>query len=228
MSMEVTLRAETREDHGKGAARKLRAAGRIPAVLYGKGEDTVALSVDAHDAGLLFHSISVENTIVDLEIGGAKGGVQTLVREIQVHPHRPEILHVDFYRIQKGVRIELDIPIHLNGVPDGVKNSGGILQQVIHELAVKCLPTQIPDSIEIDVSGLGLGESVHVSDLPVEEGVEILTEGDQTVCSVVAPKVVEVAEEEAEEVALEEIGAELEEGEAAEGAEEEEEKGRES
>jgi len=225
MSIEARLSAEKREDTGKGAARRLRASGRVPAVVYGKDAETQSLSVDAHEADHLFQAISVENTIVDLEIDGEKGPVRTLVREIQVHPYRPTLLHIDFYRIQEGVRVEVEIPLHLNGVPEGVKNSGGILQQVIHELPVKCLPTDIPDSIELDVTGLDVGDSVHVSDLDLGEDVEVLLDPERTVCSVVMPKVVVVEEEEEE---LPE-GVEAPEGEAeAEGeeAEEDEEAGR--
>lgn len=221
MSTEATLRAEAREDFGKGAARKLRASGRVPAVLYGEGGKAMSLSIDAREAQHLFQAISVENTLVDLDIAGEKARVRTLVREIQVHPFRPTLLHVDFYRIQMDVMVEVEIPIHLVGVPDGVRSSGGILQQTIHELPVRCLPGHIPDSLDIDVSGLELGASIHVSDIHFGEGVEVLVEADRTVCSVVAPR---VTAEEIEGVAAEEIGAELEgaAGEAAGEAEEDE------
>jgi large subunit ribosomal protein L25 len=215
MSTGAKLRAEKRERKGKESARKLRDGGRIPAVLYGKETDTVSLSLDAHEAELLFQSISVENTIVGLEIEGEKAPVQTLIREIQVHPYRPVVFHVDFYRIREGERLEVEIPVHLHGVPEGVRSSGGILQQVVHQVPVKCLPTLIPESIDIDVTALELGGSVHVSDLRVAEGVEILMDPDQTVCSVVAPKL-EAAPAEAAAPAE---GAEGE-APAAEGAEE--------
>jgi large subunit ribosomal protein L25 len=188
MSTGAKLSAERRETIGKESARKLRGSGRVPAVLYGKGSETLSLSLDAHEARLLFESISVENTIVGLEIDGEKGPVQTLIREIQVHPYRPQLFHVDFYRIREGERLEVEIPVHLHGVPEGVRSSGGILQQVVHQVPVKCLPTMIPESIDIDVNGLEIGGSIHVSDLRLGEGVEVLMDADQTVCSVVAPK----------------------------------------
>jgi large subunit ribosomal protein L25 len=216
MSTGAKLRAEKREQKGKESARKLRDSGRIPAVLYGKETETVSLSLDAHEAELLFQSISVENTIVGLEIEGEKAPVQTLIREIQVHPYRPVLFHVDFYRIREGERLEVEIPVNLNGVPEGVRSSGGILQQVVHQVRVKCLPTMIPESIEIDVTALEIGGSVHVSDLRLGEGVEILMDADQTVCSVVQPKL-EVAP--AAEAAAPAEGAEGE-APAAEGAEE--------
>lgn len=207
MSREVKLKAEKREDWGKEAARKLRQGGRVPAVLYGKGSDTMSLSVDAHEVRLLFQSISVENTIVDLDITGEKAPVQTLVREIQIHPLRPDLLHVDFYRIRKGVKVELDVPVRLNGVPEGVKTSGGTLQQVVHSIPIKCLPNQIPSAVEIDVSGLGVGDAVHVSDLRLPD-VEILLDPEQTICTVAAQKAIV---EEAPAEALAEAPAEGEE-----------------
>jgi large subunit ribosomal protein L25 len=158
----------------------------------------------------------VENTIVGLEIEGEKAPVQTLIREIQVHPFRPQLFHVDFYRIREGERLEVEIPVHLHGVPEGVRTAGGILQQIVHQVPVKCLPTMIPESIDIDVTALAIGGSVHVSDLRLAEGVEILMDADQTVCSVVAPKL-EVAP--AAEAAAPVAGVEGEEA-PAEGAEE--------
>lgn len=221
MTMEVRLRAEKRQGQGKGDARKLRAEGRVPAVLYGKDTDAQALSIEAHEAELLFQSISVENTMVDLEIQGEKQPVRTLIREIQTHPYRPLLYHVDFYRIREGETLELEIPVHITGTAPGVKNAGGILQQSIHEVPVRCLPSQIPDSIEVDVSSLDLGSTIHVSDLRVGEGVEILLDPEQVICSVVAPKVVEVDEDEEDE---EGEVTEAEEGaEPAEDAEESEE-----
>lgn len=220
MSTNATLSAEIRDGRGKGAARKLRADGRVPGVIYGKDEETLALSVDATEAEHLFQAISVENTIVHLELDGEDGPVQTLVREIQVHPIRPQLLHIDFYRIRAGVRVEVEIPVHLNGIPEGVKSSGGVLQQVIHELPVLVLPSKIPPSVEIDVTGLELGDAIHVSELDLGEDVEVLLDPERTIGSVVMPKALVVDEEEEEEEAeVELIGEEGEEieGEAPEG-----------
>lgn len=215
MSMEVRLKAEKRDEKGKGAARKLRARGRVPAVLYGRDDEAMHLSVEAHEAEQLFQSITVENTIVGLEIRGERGPVQTLIREIQVHPFKPLLFHLDFYRIRAGEMLEVEIPLHLSGTPEGVRTSGGILQQTIHEVLVRCLPTEIPESIEVDVSELEIGGAVHVSDLRLAEGVEILLEPDQTICSVVAPRVeVEAVEEEVEEEEREPEAEEGPEGEA--------------
>lgn len=232
MSKDATLEASLREERGKGPARRLRAAGKVPAVVYGGDAEPVTVTLDAGEAFQLFQSISVDNTIVSLTIDGEDPPIPTLVREIQTDPVRPDLLHVDFYRIQEGMEVEVDVPVHLNGVPEGVKAQGGILQQVIHELPVRCVPSQIPETYEIDVTELEMGDSIHVDGIPVQEGVTILLDLDRTVCSVVAPKALEVEEEEPEEeleALLAEEGEippeeleELEEGEeVAEGAEEE-------
>ena len=198
----------------------MRSQGRIPAVIYGKDMDAQGLSLDLQDTEYLFHRISVENTIVELEIEGEDEPVQTLIREIQSYPDKPGLLHVDFLRIQKGVAVELEIPVSLEGIPVGVKESGGVLEQVINELRVKCIPSKIPEMISLDVSGMGVGDAIHVYDVDLGEGVDLLVDPGRTICSVQIPKVLEVEEEEPEEE-LEEL---LEEGEAPEeeeGAEEE-------
>lgn len=217
MTTKTVLKASKREGTGKGGARKLRQTGRVPAVLYGKDMSPVSLSVDAHDAMHLFQTISVENTLVDLKVEGVKEPFVTLVREIQTHPYKPDLVHIDFLRVQEGVEVELEVPVHLVGTPVGVKQEGGVLEQVIHELAVRCIPAKIPESIEVDVSGLELDGSIHVSDIGVDEGVEITIPGDRVVCLVAVPRVVieDVVEEEAEEVEGE-VAAEAEgEGEEA-------------
>ncbi len=188
-SNNATLKAEKRDATGKGVARKLRAAGRLPAVVYGQGEDALAITLDAAETEYLFHNISVENTIVDLTVEGEGDSFQTLVREIQVHPFRPDVLHVDFYRLQKGVKVDVEIPVNLNGVPAGVKSGGGVLQQVIHELPVSVIPSKIPESFEIDVSGLEVGDSIHVSELELPDGVEeIALDPERTICTVLVPR----------------------------------------
>jgi large subunit ribosomal protein L25 len=200
-------------------ARKLRQAGRVPAVLYGRELESMHISVDAHEAELLFHAISVDNTIVALDVEGEKEPFTTLVREIQTHPWKGSMIHVDFLRIQAGVAVDLDVPIHLEGVPAGVRNSGGVLEQVIHELPVRCIPSKIPDSFVLEVTELELNDTLHVSDIELEEGIELRIDPERTVCSVAIPRIIE--EEEEEEEALEpELVGEEEEGEAPAEAEE--------
>jgi len=221
MASNATLKAERREGTGKGAARQLRQAGRVPAVLYGRDLDSVHLSVDAHEAEHLFHSISVDNTIVDLEVEGEKEPFQTLVREIQTHPWKATLLHIDFLRIQAGVAVEMDVPVHLVGTPEGVKQDGGVLEQIIHDLPIRCIPSLIPEAIEVDVSALGLNDVLHVSDITFDEGVEVRVAPEQTICAVSLPRVAEVGVGEGEaELAEGEEGAEALESEGPEGGQE--------
>jgi large subunit ribosomal protein L25 len=223
MATNATLKALKREGTGKGVARKLRQEGRVPAVLYGRDLEALHLSVDAQEAAYLFHSISVDNTIVALDVEGEKGSFQTLVREIQTHPWKATLLHIDFLRIQKGVAVDVDIPVHLVGVPQGVKLDGGILEQIVHELPVRCIPSAIPESIEVDVSALEVNDVLHIYDIVLGEGVELLIPSDGTICSVAPPRLEEEPAEPVEGVLVEgeepEAEAEGDEG----GAEESEE-----
>jgi large subunit ribosomal protein L25 len=177
--------------------------------------ETRALSLDLQETEYLFHRIAVENTILDLVIEGDEEPTRTLIREIQSYPHKPGLLHVDFLRIQKGVAVEVEIPVSLDGIPVGVREAGGILEQIINELRVKCIPSKIPDVVSLDVSALVVGDSLHVSDIDLGEDVDILVESDRTVCSVQVPKVVVVEEEEPEEELEEELEDGVEEAEAA-------------
>ena len=171
----------------------------MPGVIYGGGESPVLVSMAAREALSLFQSISVENTILQLSVDDREAE-RALVREVQVHPFRTELLHVDFLRVQRGVAIEVHVPVHLTGVPEGVK-LGGVLEQVLHDIVVKCIPSKIPPSIELDVTHLGAGEVVRAGDLEVPEDVAILSDLDLTVCAVVAARIEEEEEEEEEEVA---------------------------
>jgi len=216
MTVNTGLAASRRHETGKGVARRLRAAGQVPAVLYGKDQEPISLTLNAQEALSLFHSISTENTIVNVRIDDDKEELETLVREIQMHPFRPDIVHVDFYCIERGVALEVEIPANYNGTPQGVRD-GGVLEVILHEFRVRCLPSKIPESIEIDISHLDIGDSVHVSEVTMPEDVELLTDPGQTACLVSAPRVEEEPEEEELEEGLEgeegEEGAEGEEGE---------------
>lgn len=209
MTITKSLKASKREAGGKGAARKLRQTGRVPAVLYGKDMESVSLSLDAMEVEHLFQSISVENTIVELQVEGGDNH-QTLVREIQSHPYRYELVHIDFLRIQSDVEVDVEVPVELVGTPAGVKQHGGVLEQIIHELPVRCLPSLIPPIIEVDVTALEIDDSVHLEDIQLPEGVEATIDLDRTLCLVSAPRAAMEEEEEEE-------GAEdLEPGEAPE------------
>lgn len=205
MTVKAGLSAKRRSSTGKGAARRMRAKGQVPAVLYGKDQEAISLTVDAREAGQLFHSISVENTIVNVRIDDEDEEMETLVREIQMHPFRDDIVHVDFYRIQRGVAIEVDVPVNYVGTAQGVRD-GGVLEVILHEVRVKCIPAKIPSSIDIDISALDIGDSIHGDQIEVEEDVELLTDVIRTLCLVAAPRAEEVEEvEELEGLELEAV-----------------------
>jgi large subunit ribosomal protein L25 len=201
MAVNATLGAQTRTDTGKGVNRKLRARGRVPAVIYGHGEQTRALTVDAHELERLLARVHVENTIIDLNIEGERGAVKTLVREVQTHPYRDSVLHIDFYQIHAGETLTVDVPIVLVGTPAGVR-AGGIMQHALVNLEIRCLPDQIPAVIEVDVSGLEIGDSLHVGEMKLPEGVEALIDADRSVCSVIPPTVAAATPEEIAAAAL--------------------------
>lgn len=210
---QATLSARARSETGKGANRQLRRAGKLPAVVYGHGDATKPLTLDAHEFDRLMSRIHAATTVIALEVEGDDSR-QVLIREIQRHPYRSDVLHVDFLHIRADVKIKVQVPVHLEGVPEGVSMEGGILQQIRHELEVECLPGDIPSGFTVDVSGLVIGDSVHIGDVDTGSSV-ILDDADLTVCTVVPPTVEEAPEEEEE---LEE-GVEVEEGAEGEAAE---------
>lgn len=221
--MTATLSASKRSDTGKGAARKLRAAQMIPGVIYGHNREPLALSMSSRELDRLLDRIAAETTVVELTIDGAMS--RTLIREIQRHPFKREVLHVDFLELVAGEKVTVDLPIVLVGTPEGVRTSGGILDQILREISIEVDPVNMPSHIELDVSQLGINDSLHVSDLKVPEGVEILVDAESTVC-VVAPPHAEEAPPAPEAGAEGEAAAEPElirkpKGEDEEGADEE-------
>ena len=200
MATNARLNVEPREERGKSAVRKMRARGRIPAVVYGHGEATRMLSVDAHELDQLFSRVHWENTIIELKIKGERSPVRTLVREVQSHAYKPHIVHVDFQQIHAGERVHVSVPIRLIGNPPGVK-AGGVLTQPESDLEIRCLPDSIPSFIEVDISGLEIGDSIHLRDITLPDGVEAEIDADRTICSVAPPTVTPV--EEAPEAAAE-------------------------
>jgi large subunit ribosomal protein L25 len=187
MATAKTLEAERRNGNGKGVARSLRRQGKVPAVIYGRGRAPETLQLDAIALERLLAKIRAASTIVDLNVGGDKP-VKALIREIQRNPVRPiEILHVDLYEVHADEKISVEVPLVFVGTAEGVKNQGGILEIVLHELQIRVLPADIPDKVEVDVSPLALGQSFHVSDLKLEKA-DILTDGGVTLCTIVAPK----------------------------------------
>jgi len=216
----VELKAKARTETGKGVARQTRREGSFPAVLYGEGEEPQPLSVDNKDFYPVIRTAAGENVILNLKIEGAKkDSGKTIIRDIQYHPVSRDILHVDFQHISMTKMITVNVPIETVGESVGVKVDGGILDFVLREVEVECLPVNIPDAIKVDVAALEIGNSIQVSDLSVEDA-RIVADPEATVITIGAPTVVEeVTPEVAEgEEAVE--GAEVAEGdEAAEVAE---------
>lgn len=183
----ASLTAKPRSGSGKQLTHKLRATGQVPAVVYGHGEATRSLTVDGHELELLFSRVHVENTIINLTIEGEKAPVKALVREVQKHPARGTVVHVDFYQIHAGEQVQVQVPIHFVGTPVGVR-AGGMLQHTMDELDIRVSADNIPERIDVDVSEMNIGDSVHVSDLKIPAGVEVLDNADRSVCSVIPPQ----------------------------------------
>jgi large subunit ribosomal protein L25 len=176
------LRASRRTRSGKGVARKIRAAGMIPAVLYGGGEN-IPLSLQPQE--LLKILTSGENTIFQLEIDGDAGeDRKAIVRDLQRDPLKETLLHADLYRISMDVEITVAVPIVLQGMSREVSDVGGVINQLLDEVEIQCLPSLIPHELTIDVSHLGIGEVLHVRDLPVPQGIQVLVAPDEVVASV--------------------------------------------
>lgn len=185
----VSLNASPRAGAGKGAARALRRDGQVPAVIYGHNREPRSLAVNARDLEKLLARISPAATVIEVSLDGATA--RTLIREIQRHPLKRHVLHVDFQELVAGERVSVRIPVRLVGTPEGVRLSGGILEQVLGEVEIEVDPSSIPDHIDVDVTKLGLGHSLHVSDIAFPEGVTVLSNEDLTVASLVAPKTAE-------------------------------------
>jgi len=204
MADEVILTAERRAERGSRPAGRLRRAGVVPAVVYGLGGDTVSVSVGSRDVTHILARGA--NTLITLRLAG--DDQLTLARQVQRHPTRGDILHVDFIRVSTDVAVTAEVPLRLNGEPEGVRN-GGLLEQLVFGLPIEARPQDIPTEIEADVSALQIGDQVRLTDLTLPAGVTPTIEPDALIAQVVAPRVAEEAEEAAE-------------GEAAEGAEGEE------
>ncbi len=190
MSSLIQLNGTRRTTLGKGGARKARAAGQIPGVVYGHGEEPVAVAVDVREFQNALRTHKGGNAIVNLKVGPAE--YTTLVRDAQYDPVSNAVLHLDFQHVSLTETIEVDVPVHAVGIAAGVKDGGGILEMIVRTVSVRCLPTTIPDFINMDVVALQIGESLHVRDIKVE-GVTILSDPDTTLITIVPPTVEEVA-----------------------------------
>jgi large subunit ribosomal protein L25 len=185
ISQEV-VGAKTREGKfNKNAARRVRVAGQIPAVIYGAGEPAVAVVVDPKQILRILHSESGHNTIFDLEVSGA-GKTKAMIVDWQYEPIKGSLIHIDLKRIAMDKVIRVSVPVLLQGIPVGVKTQGGILDQVLREVEVECLPGDIPSHIDVDVSGLSLNAAIRVADLPHADKLKFLSGSDATVAHVVS------------------------------------------
>lgn len=187
MTLELTVEAEPREDFGKNASRRLRRAGRLPAVVYGSGGPTVPVTVDPQKIGAILHSASGQNAIFTLEIKG-KAPTRAMIRDWQAEPVHGGLLHVDFVRIARDTRLKVNVPVHVSGEAKGVKVQGGVFEFVLREVEVECLPEDLPETLTVDVTELTIGKQLRVSDLPASPKIKILTDPHRVVAHVVALK----------------------------------------
>jgi len=207
----LMLEAEPRQGFGKGPNRQLRRTGRIPAVVYGAGKDTIPLSVDPKAVVSVIRSHGGVNTIFELSIKGAKGTDNVMIKDYQLEPVEHDLLHADFHRIAMDKEMTLFVAVELVGVSTGVKNAGGTLDFITRSVEISCFPKDIPETITVEVSELDIGDYVRASELELPEGVNLLSSGSVVVAHVLAPK---VEEEETPEEGEEGVEADAE-GDAA-------------
>jgi large subunit ribosomal protein L25 len=205
---ELTIEVEQRNQLGKGPNRRLRAAGFLPAVVYGGGKDSLAITVDRSVVLQLLKQGGGENAVFLLKLSGTGKSRHTMVRKIDVDPVSRQIMHIDFQRVLLDQKVKVQVSIELDGEPEGVKNEGGVLDFITREIEVECLPTDIPQTIVVDVSELHLGQHLEVKDLQVPSGVDVLDEAQKVIVSIAHSRVAESLEAEEEEEELLEAGME--------------------
>ncbi len=199
---QLTVQAEERQETGKGANRRLRMQGKLPAVIYGQGLETLSVSVNAQDVELILHSEAGHNTIFQLQVSGKLTDV--LIKDYQLDPVKGSLLHADFQAVALDQKMTFAVPVQIVGTAEGVI-AGGVLDQVLREIEVECLPTEVPDHIPLDVTELEIGDSVRVEALQLDSPkLTLLSAPDLVILSVVPPHVEEVVEEIVEEEELEE------------------------
>ena len=188
--MKITIKAEPRSVQGTGASRRLRRESKVPGVLYGAGKDAQPILLDHKDLWFKLKMEAFHASILDMEVGNEKS--QVLLRDYQMHPFRPMILHADFQRVDANKKIHMKVPLHFVNaeISPGVKGAGGIAQHVMNELEISCLPKDLPEFIEVDLSQLDVGHSVHVSALTLPQGVSVVTRAkrDPVVATAVVPR----------------------------------------
>lgn len=212
---EATLVAEVGRHSGKAVARKIRREGKVPAVVYGLGADPLSVAVPDHDLQLILQGRSGANTLINLQIPGGRPEL-VLARQIQRHPVRHHLVHVDLVRVRRDVAISAEVPVHLVGEARGHKD-GGLVSQLIFTLSIEAKPADVPPSIEVDISHLGIGDHLSVAELPLPPGVVPTQDPEEQVVHVTQPRGLLLPEE--EEAAAAEAEAEAEAEAAAEGGE---------
>jgi large subunit ribosomal protein L25 len=193
MAEQAKLTAQKRILVGRNAIKKIKASGMVPGVIYGSGQEPVNLQISGRELLNLLSRASGENILVELEIvdGSEKQNALAMIQEIQHHPLQREIVHVDFHAVSANETVSAEVPIETAGEAIGVKVSGGLLEHILRYLEVECLPRDLPQVIEVDVTNLDIGQSIHVRELNLPAGVEAMTDGEQTVVAVVEPRVEE-------------------------------------
>jgi len=191
----ITLNVQKREEKGKGAARSLRRAQMIPAILY-RGGGSLPIKIPRKEIAQFINSTAGEQVMVNLRFGEEENRL-ALIRDYQVDPTSREMLHVDFFEVSLTEKVRVSVPVTTVGEPIGVKRDKGILQNLLREIEVECLPDNIPGHIKIDISGLEIGQSFHVGDLRLGDDVKVLTDASEVIANVIAPIVEEAAPAEA-------------------------------
>ena len=185
----LSLTVEKREEFGKGPAKRLRKAGKVPAILYGEGKEPVPLQVDGKRIGELLHTAKSANAIFELNMAGTDMKRSVMIREITRHPIRPGVEHCDFIRISMDKIVTVSVPVSSVGISPGVKDFGGISEFITRQLTVQCLPGDIPEQIQVDVSKLNIGDSIRVSDLQLPDTYKVTDDPHVVVIHVIAPTV---------------------------------------
>ena len=184
MADKVVVKAEKREGRGKNDSRRLRVENKIPVSIYGGGEEAVAVVVNLKDLAAILRTDTGVNTVFSLDVAGV-GAHDVIFQDRQIDPLKGRLLHADLRRIAKGEKMEMTVPLHIVGEAPGLQEEGAVINQPLHEIKVICEPANVPDAIDIDVSNLNAGESIHVSDLKVGKGIEI-QEAPETVVATIS------------------------------------------
>jgi large subunit ribosomal protein L25 len=204
LRIETVVAAEARESRGKNEARRVRVSGRIPAVIYGAFQDPRAVSLNPKDILRIIHSKTGHNSIFDIEIAGVEK-TPVIVAEEQYHPVKGTLMHIDLKRIDLTRKLRVAVPVHVTGDAKGVKQQGGVLDVVTKTIEIECIPDDIPNQFDVDVTELMIGTNIRVSDLPVKEGVRVLTAPEAVIAHVVGIREEAVAEVAAPVVAEPEV-----------------------